>query len=160
MDHETNIPHNGMQNEEETSEKTTPWVGLLRYHKSFTAKLLLSDLPVREYYGRGSLFRWGAPNWRVAPSTARPFACISPPTRRSFRAGGIKRAARRRANMKKPRRCSVSRARAGQETPWQKSPKWRQGWGLPKKTPCRSRFRQRLSRRTVFKISSQGVSSA
>lgn len=50
MDHETNIPHNGMQNEEETSEKTTPWVGLLRYHKSFTAKLLLSDLPVREYY--------------------------------------------------------------------------------------------------------------
>lgn len=50
MDSETNIPHNGMQNEEETSKKTTPWVGLLRYHKSFTAKLLLSDLPVREYY--------------------------------------------------------------------------------------------------------------
>lgn len=43
MAKETNIPADGAQND-------ASWVGLLRYHKSFTAKLLMSELAVREYY--------------------------------------------------------------------------------------------------------------
>lgn len=53
MADEINTPTDGVENEapeEKTSGKETAWVELLRYHKSFTAKLLLSDTAVRDYY--------------------------------------------------------------------------------------------------------------
>ena len=53
MADEINIPDYGMKNampEAKNGTAGNAWVGLLRYHKSFTAKLLLSEPAVREYY--------------------------------------------------------------------------------------------------------------
>ena len=177
MDHETNIPHNGMQNEEETSEKTTPWVGLLRYHKSFTAKLLLSDLPVREYYAEiatellsyarvrsrtgwaGVTFSVGRAQLARCTINGKTLCLYLAADPEEFSGGRYKaRGAAARKYEKTPALFRVKSA-GGARNAVAKIAEVA-GWGLPKKTPCRSRFRQRLSRRTVSKISSQGGSSA